>query len=94
MGRLRNGGIANLKEIGNDECAVQGSVTGMIIIQLLTGLLPHHENTYYLMMIICLVLLLGLALSAELCNSDVYDSYLEAYPMKCGNDCAEYKEYV
>ena len=42
--------------------------------------------------IVSLVLLLGLALSAELCNSDVYDSYLEAYPMKCGNACDEYKE--
>ena len=42
--------------------------------------------------IISLVLLLGLALSAELCNSDVYNSYLEAYPMKCGNDCDEYKK--
>ncbi|KAK8826471.1 hypothetical protein WA577_001399 [Blastocystis sp. JDR] len=43
-------------------------------------------------MIISLVLLLGLALSAELCTSDVYDSYLEAYPMKCGSDCDEYKK--
>ena len=42
--------------------------------------------------IISLVLLLELALSAELCNSDVYDSYLDAYPMKCGNACDEYKE--
>ena len=42
--------------------------------------------------IISLVLLLELALSAELCNTDVYDSYLEAYPMKCGSDCNEYKE--
>ena len=42
-------------------------------------------------MIISLVLLLELALSAELCNSDVYNSYLEAYPMKCGNACDEYK---
>ena len=41
--------------------------------------------------IISLVLLLELALSAELCTSDVYDSYLEAYPMKCGNACDEYK---
>ena len=44
-------------------------------------------------MIISLVLLLELALSAELCNSDVYDSYLEAYPMKCGNACEEYKKW-
>ena len=42
--------------------------------------------------IISLVLLLELALSAELCNTDVYDSYLEAYPMKCGNACDEYKK--
>ena len=41
--------------------------------------------------IISLVLLLELALSAELCNSDVYNSYLDAYPMKCGNACDEYK---
>ena len=41
--------------------------------------------------IVSLVLLLELALSAELCNSGVYDSYLEAYPMKCGNACDEYK---
>ena len=42
--------------------------------------------------IISLVLLLELALSAELCNSDVYNSYLDAYPMKCGNACDEYKK--
>ena len=42
--------------------------------------------------IVSLVLLLELALSAELCNSGVYDSYLEAYPMKCGSDCDEYKK--
>ena len=42
--------------------------------------------------IVSLVLLLELALSAELCNSGVYDSYLEAYPMKCEGDCSEYKE--
>ena len=42
--------------------------------------------------IVSLVLLLELALSAELCNSGVYDSYLEAYPMKCGNACDEYKK--
>ena len=41
--------------------------------------------------IISLVLLLELAVSAELCTSDVYNSYLEAYPMKCGNACDEYK---
>ena len=44
-------------------------------------------------MIVTLVLLLGLALSAELCTSDVYNSYLEAYPMKCGNACDEYKKW-
>ena len=44
--------------------------------------------------IISLVLLLELALSAELCNSDVYNSYLDAYPMKCGNACDEYKKWV
>lgn len=92
MGRFRNRGISDLKEKGNAECAVQWSVAGMIIMQLPVGLLPHRDNTYYLMMIICLVLLLGLALSAELCTSDVYDSYLEAYPMKCGNACDEYKK--
>ena len=43
--------------------------------------------------IISLVLLLELALSAELCNSDVYNSYLDAYPMKCGNACDEYKKW-
>ena len=45
-------------------------------------------------MIISLVLLLELALSAELCTSDVYDSYLEAFPMKCGSDCDEYKRWA
>ncbi|KAK8828092.1 hypothetical protein WA556_004721, partial [Blastocystis sp. ATCC 50177/Nand II] len=64
----------------------------MIIMQLPVGLLPYRDNTYYLMTIICLVLLLELAVSAELCNSDVYNSYLEAYPMKCGSDCDEYKK--
>ena len=44
--------------------------------------------------IVSLVLLLELALSAELCNSGVYDSYLEAYPMKCGSDCDEYKRWA
>ena len=42
--------------------------------------------------IISLVLLLELAVSAELCTSDVYNSYLEAYPMKCGSNCDEYKK--
>ena len=54
-----------------------------------------HQSTspqFIMKTIVSLVLLLGLALSAELCNSDVYDSYLEAYPMKCGNACDEYKE--
>ena len=50
--------------------------------------------TYYLMTIVSLVLLLRLTLSTELCTSDVYDSYLEAFPMKCGNDCNEYKRWV
>ena len=94
MGRFRNRGISDLKEIGNDECAVQWSVAGMIIMQLPVGLLPYRDNTYYLMTIVSLVLLLRLTLSTELCTSDVYDSYLEAFPMKCGNDCNEYKRWV
>ena len=54
----------------------------------------NQSNSPQLIMktIISLVLLLELALSAELCNSDVYNSYLEAYPMKCGNACDEYKK--
>ena len=53
----------------------------------------YQSNSPQLIMktIISLVLLLELAVSAELCNSDVYNSYLEAYPMKCGSDCDEYK---
>ena len=53
----------------------------------------NQSNSPQLIMktIISLVLLLELALSAELCTSDVYDSYLDAYPMKCGNACDEYK---
>ena len=50
------------------------------------------SSQFIMKTIISLVLLLELALSAELCNSDVYDSYLEAYPMKCGSDCDEYKK--
>ena len=66
-----------------------GSLLNMII-------MIHYEyqsNSPQLNMktIISLVLLLELAVSAELCTSDVYDSYLEAYPMKCGNACDEYK---
>ena len=55
----------------------------------------NQSNSPQLIMktIISLVLLLELALSAELCNSDVYDSYLDAYPMKCGNACDEYKKW-
>ena len=69
-----------------------GSLLNMII-------MIHYEyqsNSPQLNMktIISLVLLLELAVSAELCTSDVYDSYLEAYPMKCGSDCSEYKEWV
>ena len=57
----------------------------------------HYEyqstsSQFIMKTIITLVLLLELALSAELCNSDVYDSYLDAYPMKCGNACDEYKK--
>ena len=54
----------------------------------------NQSNSPQLIMktIISLVLLLELALSAELCNSDVYNSYLDAYPMKCGNACDEYKK--
>lgn len=39
-------------------------------------------------------LLYGLSLSAELCSIDTYGSYLEAFPMKCGSDCDEYKKWV
>ena len=39
-------------------------------------------------------LLYGLTLSAELCSTDTYGSYLEAFPMKCGNDCNEYKRWA
>ena len=55
----------------------------------------NQSNSPQLIMktIISLVLLLELALSAELCNSDVYNSYLDAYPMKCGNACDEYKKW-
>ena len=51
------------------------------------------SSQFIMKTIISLVLLLELALSAELCTSDVYDSYLEAYPMKCGNACDEYKKW-
>lgn len=51
MGRFRNRGISDLKEKGNAECAVQWSVTGMIIMQLPVGLLPHRDNTSTLLTI-------------------------------------------
>ena len=51
-------------------------------------------HSFFMKTIISLVLLLELALSAELCTSDVYDSYLEAFPMKCGSDCDEYKRWT
>ena len=51
-------------------------------------------HSFFMKTIISLVLLLELAVSAELCTSDVYDSYLEAFPMKCGSDCDEYKRWT
>ena len=92
MGRFRNRGISDLKEKGNAECAVQWSVACVIIMVAMVIAPTVITYTYYLMTIVSLVLLLELALSAELCNSGVYDSYLEAYPMKCGNACDEYKK--
>ena len=94
MGRFRNRGISDLKEIGNDECAVQWSVACVIIMVAMVIAPTVITYTYYLMTIVSLVLLLRLTLSTELCTSDVYDSYLEAFPMKCGNDCNEYKRWV
>ena len=83
-----------MKEIGNDECAVQWSVACVIIMVAMVIAPTVITYTYYLMTIVSLVLLLRLTLSTELCTSDVYDSYLEAFPMKCGNDCNEYKRWV
>ena len=40
------------------------------------------------------LLLCGLTLSLELCDLNAFNSYLEAYPMKCGSDCDEYKKWV
>ena len=91
MGRFRNRGISDLKEIGNAECAVQWSVACVIIMVAMVIAPTVITYTYYLMTIVSLVLLLRLTLSTELCTSDVYNSYLEAYPMKCGSDCDEYK---
>ena len=92
MGRFRNRGISDLKEKGNAECAVQWSVACVIIMGAMVIAPTVITYTYYLMTIVSLVLLLRLTLSTELCTSDVYDSYLEAYPMKCGNACDEYKK--
>ena len=92
MGRFRNRGISDLKENGNAECAVQWSVADMIIMVAMVIAPTVITYTYYLMTIVSLVLLLRLTLSTELCTSDVYDSYLEAYPMKCENACDEYKK--
>lgn len=36
--------------------------------------------------------ILAVPLMAEgLCTMEAYDSYLSLYPMKCTNDCDEYK---
>ena len=43
--------------------------------------------------LVCIVLLLAVVYSQQLCTSDVYDTYLEAFPMKCGSDCDEYKKW-
>ena len=62
-----------------------------MIIKTLKGLLPQAV-IILLRMFLFTLLLLGITLASELCTSDVYDSFLEAYPMKCGSDCDEYKK--
>ena len=63
-----------------------------MIIKTQEGLLPQTV-IILLRMFLFTLLLLGITLASELCTSDVYDSYLEAYPMKCGSDCDEYKKW-
>ena len=44
--------------------------------------------------VLVLFVLLSAVIVSEDCTSDEYDTYLEHYRMKCGNDCAEYKRWV
>ena len=43
---------------------------------------------------VCVVVLLAVVYSQQLCTSEVYDSYLEHYSAKCEGDCEEYKKWV
>ena len=38
------------------------------------------------------VMLMSVLHTEGICSSEAYDAYLEAYPVKCGLDCTEYKE--
>ena len=40
------------------------------------------------------VLLIAASYTQDLCSSEIYDSYLGVYPMKCDADCEEYKKWV
>ena len=54
----------------------------------------YYRNQYLVLMrVIVVVLLLGIALSSEICTLDDYNSYLSLYPLKCGDNCDEYKKY-
>ena len=40
-----------------------------------------------------IAVLVSVCRASDVCSSDDYDSYLQSYPLKCGNDCDEYKKY-
>ena len=42
--------------------------------------------------LLLVVLVVAAGYAQDLCNSEVYDSYLGAYRMKCDADCEEYKK--
>ena len=64
-----------------------------MIINIDNGCFQYHQYLF-LMIAIVAALLLGVAVSFEICSSEEYDSYLSSFPLKCGNDCDEYKRWV
>ena len=69
-------------------------LTGLVANKFLRGGLFRSRMSRIAMTFVFTLLLCGLTLSLELCDLNVYNSYLEAYPMKCGSDCDEYKKWV
>ena len=45
-------------------------------------------------LLISMIVLITICGAESLCSTDVYDSYLGVYPVKCEGDCDEYKKWV